>query len=411
MARPQRTSGPCMPLRVLVIDRSPPISLRQGNALIGVEVLSRLAAHHDLTLVAPATVDEREAAAQHLGGIFRAMHLVPRTRWTPAIAGSVEAGLAGRLGSAPGLDLPASRALSRCIRELGVAGTYDVLHVRQLPMAGYGAAIRSAGRLLELIDSETLGAERARPKTWRTRLRARLAASVERRAMDRFDVVTTVADADAARLRALQPTARVDVVPNGVDAARFRADPHVTAAPSSLVFVGAMAYPPNVAAMRYFTDEVLPIVRRNRPDARLTIVGRDPAPMVRAMASEGVEVTGEVDDVRPYLAAAGIFVAPMVSGSGIKNKVLEAMAMARPVVATPLAVEGLRVRNGENVLVADSPAGLADAIERLIADAKERARIGDGGRALVERAYTWDACAARYEGIYQELAERSERTR
>jgi glycosyltransferase involved in cell wall biosynthesis len=278
-------------------------------------------------------------------------------------------------------------------------------------MAGYGAGIRAAGRLLELIDSETLGAERARPKTWRTRLRAKLAASVERRAMDRFDVVTTVADADAARLRALLPAARVDVVPNGVDAARFRPDPHVTATPSSLVFVGAMAYPPNVAAMRFFTDEVLPIVRRSRPDARLTIVGRDPAPMVRAMASEAVEVTGEVDDVRPYLAAAGIFVAPMVSGSGIKNKVLEAMAMARPVVATSLAVEGLPVRNGENVLVADGPAGLADAIERLIVDAKERARIGDGGRELVERAYTWDACAARYEGIYQELAERSERTR
>jgi glycosyltransferase involved in cell wall biosynthesis len=400
-----------MHLRVLVIDRSPPVSLRQGNALIGVEVLSRLAAHHDLTLVAPATVEEREVAAQHLRGIFRAIHLVPRNRWTPALAGSIEPGVAARLGSAPGLDLPASRALSRCIRELGVAGTYDVLHVRQLPMAGYGAAIRSSGRLLELIDSETLGAERVRPQTWRTRFRAKLAASVERRAMGRFDVVTTVADADADRLRAMGAAARVDVVPNGVDAARFRPDRNVAAAPSSLVFVGAMAYPPNVAAMRYFTDKVLPIVRRTRPDARLTIVGRDPAPMVISMASEGVEVTGEVDDVRPYLAAAGIVVAPMVSGSGIKNKVLEAMAMARPVVATPLAVEGLPVRSGENVLVADSPAGLADAILRLMADAEERARIGDGGRALVERAYTWDACAARYERIYQELAERRERSR
>ena len=392
-----------------MIDRSPPVSLRQGNALIGIEVLSRLA-HHDLTLVAPATPDEREVAMQRLAGTFRAMHLVPRSSWTPALAGSVEPYVAARLGSAPGLDLPASRALSHCIRELGEGDPYDVLHVRQLPMAGYGATIRSSGRLLELIDSETLGAERARPRTWRTRLRAKLAASVERRAIRRFDVATTVADADADRLRALAPRARVEVVPNGVDAARFRPDPDVEAEPMSLVFVGAMAYAPNVAAMRYFTDEVLPIVRRTRPGARLTIVGRDPAPVVRAMASEGVDVTGEVDDVRPYLARAAVFVAPMVSGSGIKNKVLEAMAMGRPVVATPLAIEGLPLRHGENVLVADGAAGLADAIHRLLADPGEAARIGGGGRALVERTYTWDACATRYERLYQELAQLGRRT-
>ena len=177
-----------------------------------------------------------------------------------------------------------------------------------------------------------------------------------------------------------------------------------------VVFVGAMAYAPNVAAMRYFTDEVLPIVRRTRPGARLTIVGRDPAPVVRAMASEGVDVTGEVDDVRPYLARAAVFVAPMVSGSGIKNKVLEAMAMGRPVVATPLAIEGLPLRHGENVLVADGAAGLADAIHRLLADPGEAARIGGGGRALVERIYTWDACATRYERLYQELAQLGRRT-
>lgn len=397
-----------MPLRVLVIDRAPPISLRQGNALIGMEVLSRLA-HHHLTLVAPATPAEREAAAQLLGGIFRDIHLVPRSRWTPALAGFVEPGMAGRLRLAPGLDLRAARALTRRIRELGEHGRYDVVHVRQLPMAGYGAVIASSGRLLELIDSETLGAERAQPPTWRTRLRARLAATAERRAINAFDVVTTVADADAERLRTLVPAARLEVVPNGVDAGRYRPDPDVASSPSSLVFVGVMSYPPNIAAMRYFSTEVLPIVRRSHPDAHLTIVGRDPAPDVRALASSAVKVTGEVEDVRPYLAAASVFVAPMVSGSGIKNKVLEAMAMARPVVATPLAVEGLSVRSGVNVVVADNPARLAAAIGDLWADADMRARIGQGARTLIERHYTWEACAAQYERLYQELAQQSGR--
>ncbi|MDQ4035781.1 MAG: glycosyltransferase [Chloroflexota bacterium] len=284
------------------------------------EVFSRLA-HLDLTLVAPATPDEQEEA-RGLNGIFRDTHFVPRRRWTPALAGSIEPALAARLRSAPGLDLAAARALARRIDDVAGHRKFDVLHVRQLPMAGYGGAVQAGSRLLELIDSETLGAERARPATWRTRLRARLAATAERRAMSRFDVVTTVADADADRLRSLAPKARVEVVPNGVDADRFSPHPDLKPSPSTLVFVGAMSYPPNVAAMRYFTNEVLPIVHRARPDARLTIVGRDPAPDVRAMASASVEVTGEVEDVRPYLAGASVFVAPMVSGSGIKNKVL-----------------------------------------------------------------------------------------
>jgi glycosyltransferase involved in cell wall biosynthesis len=392
-----------MPLKVLVIDRSPPISLRQGNALIGMEVFSRLA-HHDLTLVAPAMLGDIAEADRRLAGIFRSVHLVPRERWTPALAGYIEPTLAGRLSRAPGVDLPASRALSRRVRELARAGGYDLIHVRQLPMAPYGKSAGTSPRLLELVDSETLGAERARPASWRTRLRARLAARAERRAMAGFDVVTTVAEADAARLHALLPGARVEVVPNGVDAGRFRPDPTAAPAPGSLVFVGTMSYPPNIAAMRYFTARVLPELRRRRPDARLTIVGRDPSPEVRAMASDGVEVTGEVPDVRPYLAGSAVFVAPMVSGSGIKNKVLEAMAMARPVVATRLGVEGLPVRDGETAVIAEGVVGLASAIERLLADDVERSRIGQAGRSLVERTYTWEACAARYERLYHDLA-------
>lgn len=404
MGRQQRSGGARMPLKVLVIDRAPPISLRQGNALIGMEVLSRLA-HHDLTLVAPATRSEEDAAAQRLGGIFSAIHLVPRARWTPALAGSVELAAARHVKAVPRLDLPAARALAARIRLVAARGDFDVLHVRQLPMAAYGELVAGPGRLLELIDSETLGAERARPPSPRTRLRGRLASIAERRAMRRYDVVTTVAEADAARLATLAPGARVETVPNGVDAARFRPDPNVTPAPLSLVFVGAMSFPPNIAAMAWFTREVLPAVLRESPGARLTIVGRDPAPEVRAMASRAVTVTGEVDDVRPYLAAATLFIAPMVSGSGIKNKVLEAMAMALPVVATSLAVEGLPILEGEHAMVADRVVPFATAIGRLLVRPDERARIGESARRLVMERYTWEACAARYELLYQELAQ------
>lgn len=395
-----------MHLKVLVIDRSPPMSLRQGNALIGWEVFSRLSRHH-LTLVAPATADEAAEAPQRLGPIFRELHLVPRAAWTPALAGGLEARLAGRLRSAPRLDLRAAVAFKERVREVASARTYDVVHVRQLPMAPYASGLRSSGRLLELIDSETLGAERALPRTARTRLRARLAAQVERRAMKGFDVVTTVAEADAARLRQLVPEQRVEVVPNGVDAERFRPQAGVEPVPGSLVFVGAMSYPPNVAAMRHFCADVLPLLRRSRPDVQVTIVGRDPAPAVRELESQaGVQVTGEVEDVRSYLAGASVFVAPMISGSGIKNKVLEAMAMGRPVVATALAAEGLPVTSGEHVVVADGARPFAEAVARLIDDRERRETMGRAARGLVERHYTWDACAATYERLYEELAAR-----
>lgn len=388
-----------MPLKVLVIDRTPPVDPRQGNSLIGWQVFSRLT-HHRLTLVAPVPSGREAAALAQLDGIFEDVHLIPRRRWTPALAGSIEPLLARRLGWLPGLDLATARALSR---RIGALGDYDLVHVRQLPMAEFGRSARAGSRLLELVDSETLGAERASPVTARSRLRARIAARVERRAIHGFDAITTVAEADAARVRALDASARVEVVPNGVDTGYFRPR-DVESGSASLVFVGAMSYPPNVAAMRYFTQSVLPHVRRWRDDVRLTIVGRDPSRAVLAMASKSVEVTGFVDDVRPFLAAGRVFVAPMVSGSGIKNKVLEAMAMALPVVATSLAVEGLPIRHGENAMVADEPRAFASAIRQLLDDPQKARQIARAGRVLVERDYTWEACAERYDRLYHELA-------
>ena len=304
----------------------------------------------------------------------------------------------------PPLDLAAANQFARTLRDVTRQERFDVIHVRQLPMAGFGK--RLAGpRLLELIDSETLGAERSRPSTLRTRARASAAAVIERRAMRRYRVVTAVAEADADRLRQLDPRRRVEVIPNGVDADYFRPQPEVAADPDALVFVGAMSFPPNVAAMRHFCHEVLPLVRRARPSVRLTIVGRDPGPAVRQLAElDGVSVTGEVDDVRPYLVRAGAVVVPMVSGSGIKNKVLEAMAAGRPVVGTSMAVEGLPVVSGREAVVADGPERLAAAITSLLASPEQQDAIGQAARAFVEARYTWDACAGAYDQLYRELA-------
>ncbi|MFL5669945.1 MAG: glycosyltransferase, partial [Chloroflexota bacterium] len=174
---------------------------------------------------------------------------------------------------------------------------------------------------------------------------------------------------------------------------------------TGLVFVGAMSFPPNVAAVTWFAEHVFPRVRALRPTTTFAIVGRDPAPAVSALASlPGVVVTGAVADVRPWLAQAAVVVCPMVSGSGIKNKVLEAMAMARPVVATSLAVDGLGVSPGIHVELADDSQAMTTTIVRLLDDAEGRASIGSAARAFVRGSYSWEACAERYEALYEELA-------
>lgn len=390
-------------LNVLVVDRSPPASIVQGNALIGVEVFQRLG-HHRLTLVAPVTVEEHDASIRQLEGLFDAVHLVPRRTRIPALGGLFEARAQVSFPALPGLEIDAARRFAGTLRHLTLRERFDVIHVRQLPMAPYGEGLRG-GRLLELIDSETLGAERARPRTMRTRVRAALAAGLERRAMRNYQVVTAVAAADADRLRRLAPDRRIDVVPNGVDADRFRPQPGVMPDSDTLVFVGAMSYPPNIAAVRHFCTDVLPLVRRSRPQLRVDIVGRDPARAVRELtAIDGVSVIGEVAEVLPYLARAAVFVAPMISGSGIKNKVLEAMAAGRPVVATALAVEGIPVTSGTEVIIADGVTNMAAAIERLLASPPEREALGRAARAFVESRYTWDACASAYDRLYAELA-------
>lgn len=385
-------------LRVLVIDRMPPISLRQGNALIGRNVFARLG-HHRLVLVCPAGTPGDPGTEADLHDLFGEVHLVESARVPPALGGWVDASLPPPIGDrvAPGLR----SVLRRLTRE----APFDVVHVRQLPMAPLGSMVAAPGRLLELVDSETLATRRDPRPGVRGAVRRHVAREIERRAMRGYDVVTAVAEADARTLRSIGPAGvPVEVVPNGVDAAVF-APLDLPEDPASLVFVGAMSFPPNIAAVTWFVDAVFPIVRAARPDSTFTIVGRDPSPAVAALAARpGVVVTGEVDDVRPYLARATIAVSPMTSGSGIKNKVLEALAMARPVVATPLAVEGIEAVDGREVAVASGAAGMADAILGLLADTGARAALGSAGRRLVEARYSWDACAARYDALYRELA-------
>jgi glycosyltransferase involved in cell wall biosynthesis len=227
----------------------------------------------------------------------------------------------------------------------------------------------------------------------------------ERHAMARAHANVYVSEVDAATYRRFFPGRPAAVVPNGVDTEHFR-PMNTPAEPATLVFEGNMMFGPNVGAARRLALEILPLVRQAVPAARVVLVGRDPAPEVRALAGDRVAVTGTVDDVRPYLARGTVFACPMRLGSGIKNKILQAWAMARPVVATPASLGGLAAVDGVNLVVREDNRGFADAVVDLMRDPGRAAQLGAGGRATVEREYAWPQRALQFESLLNEAVER-----
>jgi glycosyltransferase involved in cell wall biosynthesis len=187
------------------------------------------------------------------------------------------------------------------------------------------------------------------------------------------------------------------VVRNGVDVEFFA--PAAREPEWDLLFNGNMGYPPNVEAVEHLVGEVLPLVWERRPQTRLLISGASPAARVTALESERVKVSGWVDDVRDSYASARVLVAPMLISIGLQNKLLEAMAMKVPCVTTGLANNALGARPGEEILVGDSPAELADRILELLDDPARAAAIGAGGLELVRRAYDWESTTAQLERL------------
>lgn len=232
------------------------------------------------------------------------------------------------------------------------------------------------------------------PQRWMMRREARLLEGYENMVAARVAASLFVSAAEAALL----PGAIA--VENGIDAARF--DPagdfaQITRAAPLIIFTGQMDYRPNIEAVEHFVRSVLPAIRNDHPDARLAIVGRAPTAAVRSLAGEGVIVTGEVADVRGWIAAARVVVAPLKLARGVQNKVLEAMAMARPVVASTAAAEG--IDHGGTIRVAENVEAMAAQICALIANPAMGDALGGAARAHVMQRYGWDARLAPLDGL------------
>jgi polysaccharide biosynthesis protein PslH len=217
----------------------------------------------------------------------------------------------------------------------------------------------------------------------------------ERRECQRFDWVVAVSREDAETMRREYGVTHISDVPTGVDTEFFRSRGAVETDPHNLVFTGSMDWLPNEDAIRFFTEEVLPLVRREVPDVTLTVVGRNPYPSLVELGRRdaSIIVTGRVEDVRPYMERAAAYVVPIRVGGGTRLKIYEAMAMEKAVVSTTVGAEGLPVRDGEELLLADTPAEFAAAVVRVLKDAELARRLGQRAAATVRERYGWRTVA------------------
>lgn len=222
----------------------------------------------------------------------------------------------------------------------------------------------------------------------------------ERNALNRFDLVLAVSDADKETFNRLYPGAArrpIHVVQTGVDTGYFRPSPSPTAG-RHLVFTGSMDWLPNEDGMLFFVNDVLPHIRTAVPEVTISIIGRAPTPAVQRLVDRaGVTVTGRVDDVRPHVAAGTVYVVPLRIGGGTRLKIFEAMAMGKAVVSTTIGAEGLPVTPGQNVVIADDPHAFAGAVVTLLRDSAMRRQIEAEARRLVVERYDWSAVADDFE--------------
>jgi sugar transferase (PEP-CTERM/EpsH1 system associated) len=229
-------------------------------------------------------------------------------------------------------------------------------------------------------------------------LESRALAGAERRYVELADHVLAVSENDRAFFLQYVAPDRISVIPTGVDTEYFQPFPEPEQ-PDTMAFTGTMDWMPNEDGVAYFVDKIFPLIRREIPDAAFWAVGRRPRRRIQALASGNVVVTGAVDDIRPYLGKAAVCVVPLRSGSGTRIKIFEAMAMGKAVVSTTMGAEGLPVRHGENIVLADDPADFARQVVQLLRDPQRRAQLGRAARQLVEENYGWPSVAAHFDQI------------
>jgi sugar transferase (PEP-CTERM/EpsH1 system associated) len=398
-------------VNILFVTQRVPYPPDRGDKLRAYHELRALAVRgHRVHLLAFADDRDEVRHEASLREICASVRLVPIDR--PRAMVRALAGLAQRspLSLAYFRSGRMLRAVERALWEVRPSAVF----VCSSSMAQYVPRDLASRAIIDLVDvdSEKWAAYARRgvgPRAWVYRLESRRLRQYEQTLLSTAGSVIVSAEREAALLESATGcrSDTLHVITNGVDLEHFRPSESAGSGASGakLLFTGVMDYLPNVDAVRYYADSVLPLVRSRRPDAELVVVGRNPTRQVRRLGSRaGIRIVGGVPDMRPYFMQATASVLPLRIARGVQNKLLEAMACGRAIVATPQVAAGLNVVPGEDLLVATNGQELAEASLRVLNDEELRARLGRRARLFVQRQHQWEPLMNRLSSLVEAVA-------
>jgi glycosyltransferase involved in cell wall biosynthesis len=393
-------------MKILTLCDRYPYPLTNGQNLRIFHYVQKLRERHDFDLICYGD----GSTPEEIRPLFGSIESFTRPRW------GRRSGV-GRILDAVAVEkfIPASPEVAGHIAEIVSSRGYDLVWVSGWDMIVSLPPQLGAPLLADVVDDgvleywRELRSARSPLELLRTAKWAWMNYRFERRYFGPAQGALFVSEIDASFFAKVSPDTPTHVVHNGVDADYFQPNPTVQRDPFNLVFEGNIAFAPNADGILWFCREVFPLIRKEVPQARLSIVGKNPPPEIQALASDCVEVTGFVDDVRPYVDRAALFVCPLRKGAGIKNKVLQAWSMGKAVVATTPSTGGLAVDEGSNIIVRDDAGGLAEAAVSLLRDGNRRERIGAAARSTILERYTWSAKARELEDVMRIVASKQPR--
>ncbi len=391
-------------MRILMMTPDLPAPPTSGGRIRMYQIAHHLAREHALDLFSPEVPDPDGMAATR--ALCRTLWLYP-----PPSPETILTRLSRYTRQTLTANMyPWRREVANRLRQVLSGESYDLLQVETPYLSRYLPPYH--GRLPIVMDffGTTLGVGREflyarslREKAFQG-LRYLVARWAEKRCLQQCNIVTAASEVDRDYLQALARGTSVHVIQNGVDVEYFTPRPDLPSEEATLVFVGDMQFAPNVDAMRFFHESILPRLRHRVPRITVWIVGRDPAPEVRALATQGpYRLTGFVEDIRPYLARATAVILPIRLGAGVRTKALEALAMGKAVVSTSAGIEGIEVESGKHLLVADTAHGFADAVATLLRDPGQREQLGRAARQLMEEKYSWPRCLEGLSTLHRRL--------
>lgn len=408
------------PLRVTILDEELPFPLTSGKRIRTYNLLCRLADQHRVTILCHRNPNRDEAAAADEAFRRLGIATVVVERTVPPKSGAgFYARLAGNLLSPLPYSVAThtSPALVQAVRDYSAGHRVDVWHCEWTPYAqalrdGLGSRLAASRWVVMAHNVESLIWKRyceveANPvKRWYVRRQWQKFERFERWAYSAASAAIAVSSEDATLMRDRFDTPGAAVVENGVDTAYFRPQRDVDRDPTRLLFLGSLDWRPNLDGVRLLLDDIFPKVRQQVPGATLALVGRNPPDWLRAQAATtpGVELFANVPDVRPFLATCGMLAVPLRVGGGSRLKILEALATATPVVSTRVGAEGLKLTPGRDLVLADGPAQMVEAILHGMHHPDELQETAEQGRREVLARYDWAPLAERLDAVWREVA-------